>query len=122
MYIVTCTCLHAHTQVVWELKSHESNQLMFEHVSPAGTEGYPGTLTSTAKYTLTENNELHLTYTARTDAPTIVSLTNHTYFNLAGKVSTRIHTKKIAPPTHILDMPCVFLNCLNSFFFVPGVH
>ena len=77
-------------QVDWELKSQSTNQAVFEHISPAGTEGYPGTLTASVTYTVTEENEIHLVFTAVTDAPTIVSLTNHTYFNLAGQVYTHI--------------------------------
>jgi aldose 1-epimerase len=72
-------------KVVWKLKSQTSNEVVFEHTSPAGTEGYPGALTCTVTYRVTEENEVHLNYTATTDAPTIVSLTSHTYFNLAGK-------------------------------------
>ena len=57
-----------------------------EHVSPSGDQGYPGTLTATVTYTLTDSNEVTITYGAVTDATTIVNLVNHTYFNLAGRV------------------------------------
>ncbi|MBO9669136.1 MAG: galactose mutarotase [Sphingobium sp.] len=59
----------------------------FTLLSPAGDEGYPGTLKIIATYALNEANELSVTYQATTDAPTIVNLTNHAYFNLAGASS-----------------------------------
>jgi aldose 1-epimerase len=58
--------------------------LVFSLESPDGDQGFPGTLTVTAKYTLSDDNEFAIEYRAETDRPTLVNLTNHTYFNLDG--------------------------------------
>ena len=75
---------------VWkvvDVKRGPVASVTFSHVSPDGDEGYPGTLTATATYALGENNDLTVTYGATTDKPTIVNLTNHALFNLAGEGS-----------------------------------
>lgn len=62
----------------------EQGLIRFHRISPDGEEHYPGTLDVTIVFILTENNELSFEYTATTDKPTPVNLTNHTYWNLAG--------------------------------------
>jgi aldose 1-epimerase len=59
--------------------------LRLEYVSPDGEMGFPGTLTTAATYTLDEENRLTLSFHATTDKPTVVNLTNHSYWNLAGE-------------------------------------
>jgi aldose 1-epimerase len=69
---------------VWAAKPGD-NSLTLTYTSPDGEEGYPGTLACTVTYTLTPASELRIDYTATTDKPTVVNLTNHSYFNLAGQ-------------------------------------
>jgi aldose 1-epimerase len=58
--------------------------LKLSHTSPDGDEGFPGKVDVTVTYTLTSANELKMEYAARADKPTVVNLTNHAYWNLAG--------------------------------------
>ncbi len=73
-------------KIVWDSKLLDTGTgVVFTMRSPDGNEGYPGNLTSKVTYTLTNENELRVEYSATTDKATIINLTNHTYFNLAGE-------------------------------------
>jgi aldose 1-epimerase len=72
---------------VWKaepVKVARGAALKLTYVSKDGEEGYPGTLTTTVTYELADDNALKITYHASTDKPTVVNLTNHSYFNLSG--------------------------------------
>jgi aldose 1-epimerase len=74
-------------KVVWHATPGHSAQgetLELTYTSHDGEEGYPGNLKITAVYTLTDDNAIRLDYTATTDKDTVVNLTQHSYFNLAG--------------------------------------
>ena len=83
---------------VWQasqLNGSDSVGVKLQYVSPAGEMGYPGTLTTIVTYTLDEKDELRINYRATTDAPTMINLTNHSYFNLAGEDTLDVYDQKV---------------------------
>ncbi|MFK0279692.1 aldose epimerase family protein [Streptomyces sp. NPDC090499] len=80
---------------VWEAAAVEHG-VRLSRVSPHGEEGFPGRLAVAVTYTLDEAGALHISYEAVTDAPTVVNLTNHSYFNLAGSGHAGGHELRIA--------------------------
>jgi aldose 1-epimerase len=74
-------------QAIWHAEPFQNRSgvgVVLTHTSPDGDEGYPGTVTAEVTYTLTDRNDLRVDYRATTDKPTIINLTQHSYFNLAG--------------------------------------
>ncbi len=69
---------------VWTIDETGDNSITFGYFSPDQEENYPGNLKVTCKYTLTDDNELKLEYRGKSDADTVVNLTNHSYFNIGG--------------------------------------
>jgi aldose 1-epimerase len=74
-------------QTVSTFKTATTAGVTLRLVSPDGDQGFPGTLTVDLTYTLTDNNDFRIDYKATTTAPTVLNLTNHTYYNMAGSGS-----------------------------------
>jgi len=68
----------------WDVGDVSAMSATFALRSPAGDQGFPGTLDARVRYTWSDDDALRIDYTATTDAPTVVNLTNHVYFNLSG--------------------------------------
>lgn len=93
-------------KMMWDAEGvvrDDSVGVRFQRRSPDGEEGYPGNLDVTVEYLLTNDNELKCEYTAKTDATTVVNLTNHTYWNLAGAGNGKVldHQLMIAADRYV---------------------
>lgn len=82
--------IHAFHRKFWTLKNREKDRIEFFYSSADGEEGYPGKLDVTVSFTISAANELVINYRAITDAPTVVNLTNHSYFNLSGFADPKV--------------------------------
>ena len=89
----------------WEILDHSHNTIDLQLISPEGDQGYPGCLTVTAQYQLSDDDDLTFSWTAHSTEDTFVSLTNHSYFNLAGYGDIR---------NHHLRIPCQFYTPTND--------
>ncbi len=86
---------------IWEAEPFQGRRdagVVFNRISPDMEEGYPGRLETEIKYTLTATGELKISYKARTDRETIINLTNHTFWNLAGAGSGTILNQHFKSP------------------------
>lgn len=98
---------------VWDVIETAETKIVLALVSPDGDEGYPGTLKVTLTYELTADNALSIHYEATTDKPTIVGLTQHSYFNLKGAGNGTIKD-------HILQINADFVTILDESFAPSG--
>lgn len=94
------TCLHGggeYSSAHWHGEAIDGNSVSFTYKSPDGQDGFPGNVDVSVTYTLTDNNELKLEYSAVSDKKTVINLTNHAYFNLNGFASGSVlnHTVTI---------------------------
>jgi len=94
-----------HNQV-WDVKTVTDSSIVLSYISVDGEMGYPGTLNVEATYQLTSNNELTLKLLATSDKTTVVNLTNHAFFNLAGEGNGPILD-------HILTIPANYFCAVN---------
>ncbi len=78
-------------KVVWDGKAAGDNAVEFSYLSKDGEEGYPGNLKVKVTYSLNDDNELNWNAVATTDAPTVLNIVQHTYWNLSGDPKTKIN-------------------------------
>nr|WP_255373298.1 aldose epimerase family protein [Rhodanobacter sp. FW510-R10] len=92
-------------KVLWSISevSHDAGKasVTLTYTSPDGDMGYPGQLSVTATYTLDDDNQLSIGYRATTDRPTIVNLSNHAYWNLAGEGSGSVMDQRLTIPADV---------------------
>ncbi|HUA45919.1 MAG TPA: aldose epimerase family protein [Solirubrobacteraceae bacterium] len=91
---------------VWEAAPGAADSdaaVRLRYVDPDGANGFPGTVENVVEYAVTRDNALRIEYRLRTDAPTVVSPSNHTYFNLAGEGSGDVYDQLLAVNAHVMQ-------------------
>jgi aldose 1-epimerase len=104
--------IHGFHNQVWDVLSDTGNSLYLSYCSPDGEEGFPGNLAVTVWYEL-RGPSLRISYSAETDKPTVVNLSNHTYFNLNGEGSGTVNN-------HILFVNAAHYTPVNSHLIPTG--
>jgi aldose 1-epimerase len=107
---------------VWDASVGADGSLRLVYVDPAGTNGFPGSVRNEVVYAVSEDNALRIDFRAVADAPTVVNLTNHTYFNLAGEGSGDVYDQLLAinasemQPVDQLQIPVGFAPVAGTPF------
>uniref|UniRef100_A0A034VT21 Galactose mutarotase n=1 Tax=Bactrocera dorsalis TaxID=27457 RepID=A0A034VT21_BACDO len=109
-------------KVAWNLKEIHENGVTFCHRSPDGHEGYPGELFATVRYTLHDDNTLRIHMTAKTTVTTVVNMTNHSYFNLAGHDAGREALYQHTVSIFGRDITQTDNYCIPTGIYLPVVH
>ena len=99
--------------VVWDIDSVGADFIRLKYLSKDGDEGYPGNLSVTMTYKVSADNALNITYEATTDKPTMVNLTNHTFFNLKGECDGTIND-------HLLTIDADYITPVDSVLIPTG--
>lgn len=80
---------------VWNIESSDAQSVTLSYLSPDGENGFPGNLKVTLVYRLTNDNALDLTYEATTDAPTVLNLSHHSFFNISGDFTRTVEDQQM---------------------------
>ncbi|WP_284139010.1 aldose epimerase family protein [Virgibacillus sp. LDC-1] len=89
---------HSFSKVVWDVETFITDNMAcvkLIHEASDGEGGYPGNLRTVVTYSLSNANELEIDYQAQSDQNTVLTLTNHSYFNLRGKLDTTVHNHHV---------------------------
>jgi len=101
------------SEMIWAGNQLEDNKLELSYISPNGEEGFPGNLSVTILFDLTNNNELKIEYWATTDKSIVVNLTHHSFFNLKGEGNGTIND-------HILEINAEHYTPVDSGLIPTG--